>query len=240
MGSSASLQPNSLSKNKIQFIQCFHGKIIKKTFYNRKMFLNELSILQELNSYSFIIKPYYYSLPAHTIFYPYYTFDFFTIMNKKLLSFSKMLKLFYQLLIAVQHLHDLGMEHHDIKLENCIIDSSFQKLYLIDFEFVSKNYKLDRINLKSGTPAYQPPESYFENICPMFSKKDIWSLGIFYFICKYDYFPIIDNHQQNYINFFENEIPKISITIKKCFCLKPNERIDIQELIRNVEKELEN
>lgn len=238
MGSSISI--NLISKNKIQYIYCYHGKIIKKTFYSRKMFLNELSILQELGSYSFIIKPYYYKMELNTIFYPYYTFDFFTIMNKKLLPFSKMLKLYLQLLHAVKHLHDLGIEHHDIKLENCLVDSTLKKLYLIDFEFVSKNYKLDRINLKSGTPAYQPPESYFENICPMFSKKDTWSLGIFYFICKYDYFPITDNQQGDYRNFFENEIPKVSRTIKKCFCLYPNERINVQQLIGNVEKELKN
>lgn len=230
-----------MSKNRIQYLYLHSDdKLVKKSFSNTKKFMDELSILRKLKSSMFINYPIHISNIDKTMFFTYYPFDLFAIVNHKLLSVSEILKLYFQILLAVQHLHQMGIEHHDIKLENCLVDENFKKIYLIDFEFATHSYQVNPENVGSGTPAYQPPESYFENtLClPSFSKKDIWSLGIMYVIIKYDYFPIQKNTIDEYRNFIhQSKQIAFSTSIRNCFDLVPQQRVSIHTLIYNMDRE---
>ncbi len=66
-------------------------------------------------------------------------------------------KIFSQLMNAMAFCHNKNIIHRDIKLENIIVDSSFN-LKLIDFGFgaVSPINKLQ--SFFCGTPSYMPPE----------------------------------------------------------------------------------
>jgi serine/threonine protein kinase len=228
----------NMSKNRIQYIYLHTGnKLVKKSFANTKKFMDELSILRKLKSSVFINYPIQISNMDKIMFFTYYPFDLFTIVNHKLLSVSEILTLYFQILLAVQHLHQMGIEHHDIKLENCLVDEHFKKIYLIDFEFATHSYQVHPENVGSGTPAYQPPESYFENtLClPSFSKKDIWSLGIMYIIIKYDYFPIQKNTIDEYRNFIHQSK---QTSIRNCFDLVPQQRVSIHTLVFNMDREI--
>ena len=69
-------------------------------------------------------------------------------------------------------MHDYGVVHLDIKLENLLIDSIFN-LKIADFGFVNalSNTETGRFTGTVGTPAYAPPEiceiDLFNNLCSL-------------------------------------------------------------------------
>jgi len=96
-------------------------------------------------------------------------------------------KLFCQLVSAVDYLHQLGICHGDLKLENVVLDSS-GKLTLIDFGLSSFSSADDLCCLYSGTPAYVSAE--------ILEKKpysgylaDVYSLGVLLYSLLYAHYP---------------------------------------------------
>jgi serine/threonine protein kinase len=82
-----------------------------------------------------------------------------------------------QIAQALNKIHDIGIVHNDIKIENCLI--SKDKLVLCDFEFCELNGF--KSSLVSGTDVYTSPEKW-SNISNIFYSSDIFSLGIIYFV----------------------------------------------------------
>lgn len=94
----------------------------------------------------------------------------------------------YQMLLAISYIHNEGVVHRDLKLENFLYDkegSDFLKL--IDFGF-SKFYEKDTKMVESlGTVTYVSPEvlakSYSCGSC------DLWSFGVIVFVLLSGYMP---------------------------------------------------
>jgi len=85
--------------------------------------------------------------------------------------------IFIQLCQAVGHVHAKHFAHHDLKLENILVDEN-KNIKLIDF---GMSIYLPKTNMKvsqySGTPYYMPPEILTHE--PFDPKQaDIWSLGV--------------------------------------------------------------
>ena len=133
-------------------------------------------------------------------------------------------------------MHLNGNEHQDLKLENCLVDRNFENIYLIDFEFGCVNYETSNFSNTAGTLLYLPPESFCSIIKPQFSKKDIWALGVMFMILMYKTIPIKNNSIQSYIYFIKNIKPILDQEIRGCFNWEPTNRINILQLIRNIEK----
>lgn len=98
-------------------------------------------------------------------------------------------KLFVQMVDAVEFCHrKLRICHHDIKLENCVLDVDFT-LKLIDFGFAiemddSQNSAGKQlIKIYDGSPAYSPLEILMRR--PHDETVDIYSLGtaLYYMLC---------------------------------------------------------
>lgn len=96
-----------------------------------------------------------------------------------------------QLLLAVKHLHEIGIVHRDIKPENIII-SDTHHIRLIDFGLAKVEPEITYIKNKCrnwrrvGTPYYQAPDvikKYYSELC------DEWSVGIIYYILIVQYPP---------------------------------------------------
>jgi serine/threonine protein kinase len=93
------------------------------------------------------------------------------------------LKLFNQLLDAVEYMHDTGIAHMDIKLENILVDKHSQQIKLIDFGEAFVFHDINHISNvilckgKRGTLEYMPPEE-FSNEFFSPDKADIWACGI--------------------------------------------------------------
>jgi serine/threonine protein kinase len=128
---------------------------------------------------------------------------------------KKYLPLFGQLLSAVSYLHNLGISHNDIKLENIMYDKENQIIKLIDFEdstFFLKNGERIPSDKMRGTIEYLPPWVYSHR--PYFGDDvDVWSLGVVLFRLIYNDLPwkqaiMTDGlYRSCYYYFKDNELP---------------------------------
>lgn len=91
--------------------------------------------------------------------------------------------LFKELLEAMKYLHEQGIVHRDIKLENIMLTSDF-KPKIIDFG-IARELQEDGMKSQVGTPSYIAPEiikgeRYSE-------KVDMFSMGValYVFLCGY-------------------------------------------------------
>lgn len=89
-------------------------------------------------------------------------------------------------------MHEKGIAHRDLKLENILVYtatstvSSYEQRYvkIIDFGFSVDVTKPHDASIYCGTPSYMAPEIIKrDNPNPL--KTDVWALGIlvFYFMC---------------------------------------------------------
>ncbi|KAI9290597.1 Pkinase-domain-containing protein [Neoconidiobolus thromboides FSU 785] len=153
-------------------------KVLVKGFDNVKA---ERQILSEVQ-HPFIVK----------LFYAFQTEDrlylildyvqggelFFHLANERM--FSEDIAKFYlaQLILALEHLHELGIIYRDLKPENCLLDKQ-GNIVLTDFG-LSKvgldDMKNGRTNTVCGTTEYMAPEILMEQSYD--HSVDWWSLGI--------------------------------------------------------------
>lgn len=97
---------------------------------------------------------------------------------------------------ALEHCHEFGVLHRDVKPENIVIDEVHDLPVLVDFGLVKRNpelgsdlaYMKERLTTQGemlGTPAYQSPEQVdpggdFGEVGPA---ADVWGLGATLFYC---------------------------------------------------------
>lgn len=86
---------------------------------------------------------------------------------------KKCFSLIYQVIAAVEYVHDHHVIHKDIKPDNLIHDEKSETNTVIDFDFASMEGTIGKTGC--GTPGYAPPESYAKQ--PLSKKSDIFSLA---------------------------------------------------------------
>lgn len=118
--------------------------------------------------------------------------DLYSYCTNKRLSVDEIEKLFKQLIDGLEYLHQKGIAHKDIKLENLLLDSECN-LKISDFS----NSELFKVVLGSenklcyglkGSPPYLAPEIY-SNTFYDGEKSDIWSCGIILYIFLFNHMP---------------------------------------------------
>ena len=87
------------------------------------------------------------------------------------------------ILESVEYMHDNGVIHRDLKLDNILIDRKNDITKIIDFGFatVVKSISKTKLPYECGTPPF---------MCPEMAKKkehlggpsDVWALGVIMFI----------------------------------------------------------
>lgn len=89
--------------------------------------------------------------------------------------------IFYQLLLAVKHLHNLGYVHRDIKAENVLMVSD-DRIKLADFGFSTQliNGPWQHLDTFCGSPPYAAPELFSDDHY-IGGPVDIWALGVLLF-----------------------------------------------------------
>jgi len=92
-------------------------------------------------------------------------------------SSNEAIRLFKCILLALEHIHELGFCHRDIKLSNVML-SSTGRVKLIDLGFAAPDNSPQ--DIFCGTPYYMPPEISLRR--EYFGKEaDIWSAGVLAF-----------------------------------------------------------
>ncbi|XP_062822722.1 serine/threonine-protein kinase Chk2-like isoform X2 [Anolis carolinensis] len=110
---------------------------------------------------------------------------------------------FYQMLLAVQYLHQNGIIHRDLKLENILLSSPSEEKCLIKVSDFGQSKLLGESSLMQtlcGTPDYLAPEVLrFESGAKgggYGRAVDAWSLGVILFICLSGYPPFSETPQK--------------------------------------------
>mmetsp|Transcript_6662 Transcript_6662/g.16680 ORF Transcript_6662/g.16680 Transcript_6662/m.16680 type:complete len:659 (-) Transcript_6662:1541-3517(-) len=104
-------------------------------------------------------------------------------------------RLFIQMLGGLDYMHQKGLIHRDIKLDNLLLDSN-HNIKIVDFGFSVKTAKGEKLKKACGSPSYAAPEivtrKEYEG-----SRVDVWSLGVVLFAMVCGYFPFQANTTQN-------------------------------------------
>lgn len=138
--------------------------------------------------------------------------------------------LFQQMVQVVYQIHQKGISHRDIKLENFMFNPKKPfNLYLIDFGFSDHLNKNDSHSY--GTLAYAAPELFLDQF--IFNEKvDTWALGVCLYTLSVGNYPF-DLSQQDEIQLSDSEkSKKVAMNIKNLhiFNYKKNTKFLSEEL----------
>ncbi|KTF77116.1 hypothetical protein cypCar_00042289 [Cyprinus carpio] len=132
---------------------------------------------------------------------------------------------FYQMLRAVEYLHNNGIIHRDLKPENVLL-TSHDDICLIKITDFNQSKILEESSLMKtlcGTPTYLAPEVFTHAATVGYTKAvDYWSLGVLLFICLGGYPP------------FNPECSTMSVPkdlIKKLLVVDPEKRLSVEEAL---------
>jgi len=102
-----------------------------------------------------------------------------------------------QILLAIKHMHDRGICHRDLKLENIMVETLNLKeeqplIKVIDFGLADHFTKDDKLSEVLGTPYCIAPEviqGQYDESC------DIWSIGVMAYIMLSGYPPFNEDDE---------------------------------------------
>ena len=203
----------------------------------------EISILRKLNHYN-IIKLYNIIQTENFIFL---IQEY--VPNGELLHFlenpenmnlteNHICKIYQQIISGIEYLHEIGIAHRDLKLENILLNRD-KNIKIIDFGLSNKYNKENGELLQSscGSPCYAAPEM-IKGIQYHGLDTDIWSSGILLYLMLCKSFPFNDKNNSklyqkilsgkfNLPNYLSNEAKDL---LSKLLKVNPIERIKLDEI----------
>jgi len=177
------------------------------------------------------------------------------VLEKKNLSEDESRIIFQQIIDAVYYLHQIGVCHRDLKLENILFSSKNKdKIKIIDFGLsnlyltgvVSDNPALafgaDFLETPCGSPSYTPPEMIlgckYDGLL-----SDIWSCGIILFSMLCGFLPFDEPNEEKLYSkiikgefFFPSQInisDEAKCLVQKILVVNPRLRANIKDIRRD-------
>jgi 5'-AMP-activated protein kinase catalytic alpha subunit len=226
--------------------------VAKRTLLSNhlKTYLNEVFIHGQLN-HPKIVKMYGYSrVGAHGLIFMEKAlgdnlFEYVNIVGKGIgIPERTAVKIFWDVVNAIDYMHDMGICHHDLKSENIVYDELSNVAKLLDFgESVKLLQDETLLHHCSGSPLYSAPE-VLKCASHDPKKSDVWSLGvILYFMLVGDYPWSNIASLKDLIEYVDKENIEISYpNIQLSQCLKdliqkilqrdPNKRLLLKDIIK--------
>ncbi|XP_056385605.1 serine/threonine-protein kinase Chk2 isoform X2 [Hyla sarda] len=157
---------------------------------------------------------------------------------------------FYQMLLAVQYLHDNGIIHRDLKLENVLLSSATEEeccIKITDFGHSKIVGETSLMRTLCGTPTYLAPEVLSTAGTGGYSRAvDYWSLGVILFVSLSGYPPfsegtcnrsLKDQITKGLYNFIPEAWTHVSEPaqdlVKKLLVVDPEKRLTIQQALEH-------
>jgi len=163
-------------------------------------------------------------------------------------------RILYQTANAISHVHRYNIIHRDLKPQNILFDNKgFVKLCDFgsatmdsyhpnsDWTPVQRSLVEDEMGRKT-TPMYRPPEILDTYLHLKINKSmDIWSFGCMIYFVKFNKHPFEDSAKLRIINcnytFPSNYVEDVHTElIKRCLKIDPDERITIEGIIEELER----
>lgn len=199
------------SCNKLFVVKYINYSNSIKEKLHRKLVLNEYTIGTLLN-HEYIIKTLSIDLYKNAIVFEHFNgLDFLDYIKEMRPCFENKIFFFKQVIDGLIYMHDIGVAHMDLKLENIIVDTINNKIKIIDFghsRVFHDSHHIDTFILNRhmyGSLPYIAPEEFL-NIEYNPEKVDVWSCGIILYIIIYDNYPWYkaDISDLNYKNYLTN------------------------------------
>ncbi|XP_066871977.1 serine/threonine-protein kinase Chk2 isoform X2 [Kogia breviceps] len=156
---------------------------------------------------------------------------------------------FYQMLLAVQYLHENGIIHRDLKPENVLLSSQKEDclIKITDFGQSKILGETSLMRTLCGTPTYLAPEVLNSFGSAGYNRAvDCWSLGVILFICLSGYPPFsehkthvslkdqITSGKYNFIPEVWAEVSEKALDlVKKLLIVDPKARFTTEEALRH-------
>jgi serine/threonine protein kinase len=144
------------------------------------------------------------------------------IENDGPISLSECRLWFDQIASALQHSHENGSFHRDVKPENFVVSSDRKHCYLVDFGIALSKDEMDRLTDTDdwiGTPGYMSPEQ--QNGENVDASDDLYVLGgcLYESLCGHP----IEHGDYRHLNTISEIIPPaIDNLVRRCIARKPH------------------
>lgn len=167
---------------------------------------------------------------------------FSTTTLRKLASTSKLSeddirRIVKQLAETLEYLHEQGVAHRDIKMENVLVDERLQ-VKLIDFGLAVETRGCAESTVV-GTPNYICPEQLTEKQYDP-QQADVWALGVLLYFLMTGYFPFRGDTKQLYKRIGKAELlfphdfnPSCEYLLRKMLNRDRSERITATDVLRD-------
>jgi len=230
----------------ISFIHDQDSIVAVKTLPQTPASQNELRILHELQGHpNIIILRKFENTDNHLRIYmdyhPQCLLDLLTTHSDGL-PLSLVKHIFIQLIMALNYIHKCGYIHHDIKLENILIDQE-DRIYIIDFG-CSFSWTPGEIKKTSrlGSIHYAAPEMWMRKPC-VGPEVDVWAAGVCLVLLITGFFPFGGMTEQKLWNgiqikgLWKNKTfkadPVLFDLLKRMLQFECDKRIDVEGILNH-------
>ena len=214
------------NKNKNKYKEKYALKELSKhDKYNEELFAKEIQLLRLLSD-NINVVDYYASYQTKYYFYLATTFceggTFLDrILEMKVFSEKIAIKYIYTILSTISFMHNKGIVHRDLKLNNMVFDKLGDDGILKIIDFGDSDIVNDNKSYKElvGTLYYLSPECKKSRKGWEVKKSDMWALGVICYILLSGKLPFSGNTQQETFKLIEKgkfEWPKNIELSKSC------------------------
>ena len=211
------------------------NSVLKQFDTFKPNYRNEYNILSKVKHSNIItVTDHFYEKDHFYLVFPYYkNGDLWEKTFSKHKHFSRLKFLEFALKITrpITHIHNNGLVHLDIKLEN-YVENDNNNFILIDFEYskwFNKEYnQLDTLENIVGTPRYIAPEIYNLKYGPT---SDVFSLGVVLYAIITRTLPDFENIDWRSVRY---KMPEIEYLIKSMLHVKHTSRPTIFEVYKEL------